>query len=125
MATFDAFTHQQYLNLETFRKNGTPMRTPVWFTQEGETIFVNTAVTTGKVKRIHNNPRVNLAPCKMDGTVVGEWVAGVAREVTDAETLNRVERMMERKYGLMLKLFSLTKKMKGLKNTVFEIKAAG
>lgn len=124
MTQFDLFARQQYLNLETFRKSGVPVRTPVWFTQEGDSIFVKTAVTTGKVKRIHNNPRVNLAPCKMNGTLLGEWVPAVASEVTDEETLHKVDRLMERKYGLMIKLFSLTKKMKGVKNAVFEIKAA-
>ena len=125
MTPLDVFARQQFLNLETFRKNGTPVRTPVWFTQEGDSIFVKTAVSTGKVKRIHNNPRVNLAPCKMDGTLLGEWVPAEAREVTDEETLRRVDRLMDRKYGLMIKLFSLAKKAKSLQNTVFEIKAAG
>lgn len=124
MTQLDLFARQQFLNLETFRKSGVPVRTPVWFTQEGDSIFVKTALTTGKVKRIRNNPRVNLAPCKMDGTLLGEWVAATAREVTDEETLRRVDRLMDRKYGLMIKLFSLAKKAKNLQNTVFEIKAA-
>ena len=36
MSSLDAFARQQYLNLETFRKSGVPVRTPVWFTQDGD-----------------------------------------------------------------------------------------
>jgi len=49
------FTSQQYLNLETFRKNGAAVKTPVWFVQDGDAIFVRTLANSGKVKRIRNN----------------------------------------------------------------------
>ena len=49
------FTSQQYLNLETFRKNGAAVKTPVWFVQDGDATFVRTLANSGKVKRIRNN----------------------------------------------------------------------
>ena len=62
MKSLDQFQKQKYLNLETFRKSGESMRTPVWFVQDGESLYVHTVANSGKVKRIRNNGRVNIAP---------------------------------------------------------------
>jgi len=68
-----SFKKQKYLNLETLRKSGVGVRTPVWFVQDGNVLFVRTIADSGKVKRIRNNPQVNIAPCKVDGncSVIG------------------------------------------------------
>ena len=36
------FEGQSFLNLETFRRNGSGVKTPVWFTQDGQTLYVRT-----------------------------------------------------------------------------------
>ena len=51
------FANAKYLNLETFRKTGVGVRTPVWFAQEADTFYVYTLPDAGKAKRIRNNPR--------------------------------------------------------------------
>ncbi len=58
------FDHQSYLNLETFRKDGSGVKTPVWFIQDGDTLFVRTIDNSGKVKRVHQNGSVNIAPAR-------------------------------------------------------------
>jgi PPOX class probable F420-dependent enzyme len=60
------FTKQSYLNLETFRKNGEGVRTPVWFWEDGGVLYVRTEDGSGKVKRARRNPQVRVTPCKMD-----------------------------------------------------------
>ena len=55
------FENQKYLNLETFRKSGVGVKTPVWFVQEGDVLFVRTGAIRVKVKRIRNNSQVNIA----------------------------------------------------------------
>lgn len=120
--TLDAFHKQQYLNLETFRKNGESMRTPVWFVQEAGTIYIRTIANSGKVKRIRNNSHVNVAPCKVDGELLGEWMPATGREVTDESTQKKVDQLLDKKYGLLKKMFSLTSSLQGKKNTVLEIK---
>ena len=85
MTMLEQFHKQKYLNLETFRRSGESMKTPVWFVQDGETIYVQTVANSGKVKRIRNNGRVNITPCKMDGSPTGTWIPAFAREVRDAE----------------------------------------
>jgi uncharacterized protein len=114
-------TSHQYLNLETFRKSGVGVKTPVWFVVEGSSIFIRTVASSGKVKRLHRNPCVNIAPCKADGSLLGEWVQAEAREVTDGEVNRRVEKLLDKKYGLAKKMFSIAAGLKGWKYTVLEI----
>jgi PPOX class probable F420-dependent enzyme len=118
----EQFNHQKYLNLETFRKSGINVRTPVWFVQEGTTIFVRTLANSGKVKRIRNNGQVNIAVCKMDGSLLGDWVQAKANEVVDENTDKKVDRLLDKKYGLMKKMFSLSPSLQGKKNTIIEIR---
>jgi PPOX class probable F420-dependent enzyme len=122
MNTLDLFHHQQYLNLETYRKNGNGVKTPVWFVQDGDTLFVRTIANSGKVKRIRNRQQVHIAPCKMDGAPLGDWVEASARLVSDPEIDRKVDRLLGKKYGLMKSLFGLASSMQGRKNAIIEIK---
>jgi len=105
MDKLNQFEKQKYLNLETFRKNGESMKTPVWFTQAGQTIYVLTMANSGKVKRIRNNGRVNIAACRMDAKLTGTWVPALARQITDRAVITTVDRLMDNKYGLLKKMF--------------------
>ena len=98
------------------------MRTPVWFVQDGDTLFVRTVANSGKVKRIRNNGQVNIAPCKVDGALLGEWIPATAREVKDDEIDRKVDRLLDKKYGLMKKMFALASALQGRKYTVLEMK---
>ncbi|NSW53452.1 MAG: pyridoxamine 5'-phosphate oxidase family protein [Anaerolineae bacterium] len=70
-----AFDGQAYLNLETRRASGEPVCTPLWFVQDGEVFYFRTLGTSGKVKRMRANPRVRIAPCRVDGALLGDWHA--------------------------------------------------
>jgi len=122
MSLTDTFSHQKYLNLETFRRTGEGVKTPVWFAQEGELLYVVTLASSGKAKRIRRHGLVNVAPCRMNGKVVGAWAPALAREVTDPQVKARVDRLLDRKYGLMRKLFGGGRAGRGGENTVLEIK---
>ncbi len=100
------FTKQNYLNLETFRKNGQGVPTPVWFVEQDGLIYVRTMDGSGKVKRVRNNGRVRVAPCSARGDVKGEWVEGQARLI-DAAKAEQVDRLLQKKYGLQKRLFDL------------------
>ena len=124
MSTHTAFDHQQYLNLETFRKNGNGVKTPVWFVEDGDTLFVRTDANSGKVKCIRNHQNVTIAPCKMDGTPLGDCIEASASLVSDPEIDRKVDRLLGKKYGLMKSLFGLAASIQGRKNTIIEIKVA-
>jgi PPOX class probable F420-dependent enzyme len=121
MITFNQLTQQQYINLETFRKNGIGVKTPVWFVQDDNTIYVRTIANSGKVKRICSHGRVNIAPCTSDGTLVGEWIDVNAREVTDRAIYQKVDQLLDKKYGLMKRMFAMASALQGRKYTILEI----
>lgn len=100
------FESKSYLNLETFRKNGESIRTPVWFVQQEKTLYVWTQADSGKVKRIRKNSSVKVTPCKVDGTVIGEWQNAQAQVLDEAET-RRVNQLLKKKYGIQKMLFGL------------------
>jgi PPOX class probable F420-dependent enzyme len=70
---------QKYVSLTTFRRDGTPVRTPVWFGREADKLFVMTRSDSGKYKRIRNNPQVRIAACTVRGTIAGPEFSGTAR----------------------------------------------
>jgi PPOX class probable F420-dependent enzyme len=88
----------KYLNLESFKRVGTPVRTPVWFAEEHGILYVYTLANAGKVKRIRRNPRIRVAPCTMRGTVIGPWVEAEAT-IVHATTAAHGHALLHHKYG--------------------------
>ena len=85
--TFVGLKDYKYINLETFRKSGQGVRTPVWFAADPpsgqpERLYVYSTADSGKAKRIRNNTRVRIAPCDMRGRLLGDWVDARAEIVT-------------------------------------------
>ena len=103
--TYTQFEKQQYLNIETFRKNGQGVKTPVWFVQDGETLLVWTEAGSGKAKRIRRDGSVRVAPSTGSGQPVGEWLPAHAQADESPEAIQRVEKMMKKKYGIMFNIF--------------------
>jgi PPOX class probable F420-dependent enzyme len=97
------FTGKKYISIETYRKTGDPVRTPVWFVEENGELFVRTDSDTGKMKRISNNPRVRVAACDMRGGIKGEWVDGEARTI-DTEFSEHVFSLLKKKYGTLYRI---------------------
>ena len=103
----DAFARQKYLSIESYRKNGAAVRTPVWFAQEGETLYVWTQADSGKAKRIRREGRIRIAPCTASGALLGEWIEARAQADASPEALAHVQALMRRKYGLAFLFFRL------------------
>jgi PPOX class probable F420-dependent enzyme len=99
------FEKQNYLNIETFRKNGQGVKTPVWFVQDGETLHVWTYAGSGKAKRIHRDGSVRVVPCTATGEPRGEWVSAQAVADDSSEAIQNVEILMKKKYGLLFMFF--------------------
>ena len=102
---FAALKGQKYLNLETFRKSGEGVRTPIWFAadpsadlaSQAAKLYIYTIDNTGKVKRIRNNSRVKVAPCDMRGNLLGDWMDARAEIVTGEEAVHGM-RLLNKKY---------------------------
>jgi PPOX class probable F420-dependent enzyme len=83
------------ISLTTFKRDGTPVATPMWVVRDGTRLFVRTGATTWKVKRLRRDPRVLVAPCDSRGKLQGPQVEGTGRI---AEELPLVDRLMREKY---------------------------
>ena len=106
------FKESKYINLETYRKNGKAVITPVWFVFERETFFVITRSRTGKVKRMRHNPNVRISPCSFRGKMRGKWVDGRVSFV-DPIDFPRIISLRNKKYGIISKIASLFTMGKG------------
>ena len=125
MSAMQQFENQQYLNIETFRKNGQGVKTPVWFAQEGETLWVWTEITSGKAKRIRRSGQINVAPSQADGTLVGDWVPATAVADDSPAAIAHVKKLFGKKYGLMFPVFGLLGKLRRARYTSIRITLAG
>ena len=91
------------MSIESYRKNGKAVATPVWFAEDGGQLYIYSLADAGKVKRIRNNPRVRVAPCDFRGNPKGEGSEARAR-ILDSDEATRGHRLLDRKYGLLKKV---------------------
>ncbi|MDE1827296.1 MAG: PPOX class F420-dependent oxidoreductase [Thaumarchaeota archaeon] len=106
------FLDQRCINLETYRKSGQAVKTPVWFVLADRAIYVVTASTTGKVKRLRNDKDIRIVPCSFRGKPKGDWVEGEAYFADPAES-ERALKLRKKKYGLQAKLANIFASRKG------------
>ncbi|HPX37676.1 MAG TPA: PPOX class F420-dependent oxidoreductase [Mycobacterium sp.] len=111
-ANFDDVSKAQYVSLTTFTKDGRPKPTPIWIARDGDRVVMITEKNSWKVKRIRNTPRVTLAVCDMRGNVKGEPVEAVATVLDDSHT-EAVYRAINKRYGIVGRIFSLFSKLRG------------
>ncbi len=102
----DRFRGQRYFSLESYRRDGTPVRTPLWFVERNGEMAFYTMAASGKVKRLRRDPRVRVAPCTARGTVTGPWTDGEAREL-HGDDAREVYALLDRKYGWQRRLLNL------------------
>ncbi|MCS7126251.1 MAG: PPOX class F420-dependent oxidoreductase [Aigarchaeota archaeon] len=96
----------KFICLETYKRSGEPVRTPVWFTVENGLIYFHTSSKSGKVKRLRRNPSVRVAPCSRFGRITGDWFKGEALMVEGEESKRLVE-LINSRLGLIDKIISL------------------
>ncbi len=117
----EQFKDQKYINLETFRKNGTGVKTPVWFVEENNAFYVWTEANSWKAKRIRNNGTVKVVPSTASGEPIGEWVDAHATADSSTEALAQVNDLMKKKYGLAFTGFRMMGKFRKASYTQIKI----
>ena len=117
---------EQYINLETFKKDGTGVKTPVWAAALDGKLVVITNGTSYKVRRLQNNPRLRAAGCDARGNVHGPWYEGTAKILDEAGAL-RADAVLAKKYGLPYRALRLAQAISGRKKhrTYLEIAIVG
>jgi len=116
LAEFDG---QKYISLETFKKNGQGVKTPIWFVLYKNAFYVYTEADSWKVRRIRNNPRVRVAVCNIRGAIRGTWLDATASLVEGDERL-AADTLLDRKYFLK-KLFNFLTRINRHKRAMIKI----
>src|SRR5437773_1747672 len=92
--------HQRAVLLTSYRRDGTPVGTAVNIAVDGDRAFVRTPHRTGKVKRLRNNPNVEIAPSTMRGKPTGPAIRAQARLLSGDEA-KIAANAIERKYRIL------------------------
>src|SRR5215217_2054202 len=96
----------KYALLVTFRRDGTPVPTPVWFGLLDDRRFVTaTEERTAKVRRIRRDPRARVMPCDPRGKPLGPAVEGTARILPAGEESQQAEGALDRHYGRARRIY--------------------
>jgi PPOX class probable F420-dependent enzyme len=128
---FEAFAGYKYVNLETFKKSGEGVKTPVWFAADPSLrldssdakLYVYTIGVSGKVKRIRNHPRVRIAPCTASGKLLGDWVEARAEIIRGLEAEHGM-RLLNKKYVPWKQLLDFFASFRRRERIVFVIRPA-
>jgi len=91
-----ALAHERYVSITTFRRDGTPVSTPVWCAGDNGSLLVFSEANSGKVKRIRHDPHVRITPCSARGRPHGE---AVEADADIAEDTTRVQVLLAGKYS--------------------------
>jgi PPOX class probable F420-dependent enzyme len=96
------FVEQKTVLLTTFRRDGTPVGTPLSVAVDGDRAYFRTFEKAGKAKRLRNDERVELTPSTTRGTPTGTGapLAARARPVEGTEH-RHAARLLARKHPLL------------------------
>jgi PPOX class probable F420-dependent enzyme len=104
-----ALHDEKYLLLTTYRRNGTPVSTPVWAVplDDGKIGFW-TSSGSGKAKRLAHSSRVTVQPCDGRGKVKpGSSATEATAVVVEGAELEAIRAKVRAKYGFMTKITKL------------------
>ena len=106
----------KYVSLVSFKRDGTPVATPLWFVVDGDRLVAITGTRSAKVKRIRHDPKVTIAPCRAGGRLTGAPIPARAEILASGE-LEPAQQLMARKYRvdriLILPVYNLVQRLRG------------
>ncbi|MGA0722570.1 MAG: PPOX class F420-dependent oxidoreductase [Methylophilaceae bacterium] len=99
------FADVQYINLETFKKDGSKVTTPVWVAQQNNSLVVTTGNNSGKVKRIRNNGKAIIYTTNQSGSKkLSEELEVKGSILSDEDLKTEAVTILKKKYGMMAKM---------------------
>lgn len=101
-----ALHDEKYMLLTTFRRDGTPVATPVWVVGlDGEAVGFWTSSGSGKAKRLAHTERVTVQPCDARGRIKeGTGAIDATARLVTGDELDAIRERVVAKYGAMTKL---------------------
>ena len=120
-----ALEGHDYALLVTFRRDGSPVPTPVWFGLADGKLYVNTSTDTAKVKRIRNDPHARVGPCTMRGKATGPLTEGRARLLSAPEEAEHAEAALAANYGKTRQVYERVGERMGVETVYIEFTPEG
>ena len=102
-----------YVSFATFRKSGKAVPTPVWCAEQRGDFFIFSAGDTGKVKRLRNGNRAQLALCDLRGGLKGPWMDATAEILSGEADIRQALVALRRKYGVQMWIADAASKLSG------------
>jgi uncharacterized protein len=104
---------ENYINMITYKRDGSGVETPVWFAMVDQSLVVFTLNDSYKVKRLGRNEKVKVAACNVRGKVHGLWVEGHGHLVTDSAEEEQAYAALVEKYGWQMRIGNVLSKISG------------
>ena len=117
----ERLANARYLSLTTYRKDGTPVPTPVWVTEEEGFLIVITEAASGKVRRLRRDKRVSVAPCDARGEIQGDPAEGSVTLFDEPDLISRAFELQRQRYGLQSWLGAWYARLRRVQNVVIAI----
>jgi uncharacterized protein len=96
----DLMARSVCMNMRSFRKDGTPVDTPLWVVTHGGKLASYTDDRSFKFKRVRRNPQVEVAACDVWGRRSTPWYQAACRIVEAPEQRERIFALIRQKYGI-------------------------
>lgn len=109
----DPLAEARYVNLATFRRGGRRVGTPVWAAGEDDVYYVFSAGDAGKIKRLRNSDRAEVAPCDARGGLLGDWHPARAEIIDQQADVQVALQALRSKYGWQMRLTDALAKLTG------------
>ena len=100
------FADHEYINLITYKKDNTSVKTPVWVAEYDSYLVITSSKSAGKVKRINNNGRATIyVTDQMGSNTLSDPIHVKAPIIEDEETKQAALDKIIKKYGAISKMF--------------------
>jgi uncharacterized protein len=119
--TLEPFIASKTALLTTYRRDGTPVATPVSIAFDGGHAYFRTWHSSGKAKRLRRNPTVELAPSNLAGKQMGGAIRARACLLTGSEVTSARRALAHRHPILQGVLVPLTHRLMRYRTLHFEL----
>ena len=99
------FSGVEYINLITYKKDKTPITTPVWVADFSNSLVVTTSLNAGTVKRVRNNGKATIYITNQSGSKkLSESLDLEASLIEYVDLKKQAADLIRKKYGMMAKM---------------------
>jgi uncharacterized protein len=123
MTPLSSLTNTKTVLLTTYKRDGTPVDTPVSIAFDGERVFFRSYDKAWKTKRLRNNPAVKVAPATIKGTATGPGLAAQAILLDDAQARIAARALARRHRVLQAVAVPMLHRVMGYRTMHYELHA--